>query len=67
MSAILPLNLRHGKLIDSGGSCAYPTATVRKNSSMLWLSEKDEVHRKGKLLETGIPQCLAERYLGSFE
>lgn len=62
MSAILPLNLRHGKLIDSGGSCVYPTADVGKNSSMLWLSEKDEVHRKGKVYEPGILQCLEERY-----
>lgn len=60
MSAILPLNLRHGKLIDSERSCVYPTANVGKNSSMLRLSEKDETHRKGKVYEPGIPQCLAK-------
>lgn len=59
MSAILPLNLRHRKLIDSRGSCVYPTADVGKNRSLLWLVEKTETHRKGKVNEPGIPQCLA--------
>lgn len=60
MSAILPLNLRHRKLIDSRGSCVYPTADVGKNRSMLWLVEKIETHRKRKADEHGIPQCLAQ-------
>lgn len=59
MSAILPLNLRHGKLIDSGGSCVYP-ADVGKNGIMLRLSERDEICRKEEVYEPGIPQRLAE-------
>lgn len=67
MSAILPLNLRQGKLIDSGGSCVYPAADVGKNSSMLWLSEKAEIHRKGNVYQRVWYHSVLQRLLSLSE
>lgn len=58
MSAVLPLNLRLKKSIDSRGSYVYPTVGAEKNGWALWFSKQDEICRESVWIWKSAERCL---------